>query len=79
VAVETHGAASFHASHVANKHIAIPEINTIAKSLGAKKISKLTFNLSREHSGHVNAIPVSDAQAANATWRFAGTNLCGFS
>ena len=77
VAVETHGAASFYASHKSGEHIAIPNINTIAKSMGAKKISKLTFELSRQHPGDVKAILVSDAQAANATWRFAGyQHLC---
>lgn len=76
MAVETYGAASFHASHVANKLVAIPNIDTIAKSLGAKKISNLTFNLSRQHSGHVSAMLVSDAQAAYAAWRLAGNNLC---
>lgn len=70
--VETHGAASFYASHNANEHVGIPEIDTIAKSLGAKKISKFTYDLSRRHSGHVSAMLVSDAQAANAAWRFAG-------
>ena len=73
--VETHGAASFHASHTAGEHIAIPQIDTIAKSLGAKKISKITFDLSRQHPGHVSAMLVSDAQAANATWRFAGKQI----
>jgi L-serine/L-threonine ammonia-lyase len=72
VGVETHGAASFYASHTAGEHVGIPEIDTIAKSLGAKKISKFTYDLSRRHSGHVSAVLVSDAQAANATWRFAG-------
>jgi L-serine/L-threonine ammonia-lyase len=71
VAVETNGAASFYASHVAKEHVAISEITSIAKSLGAKKISKITFDLSQQHPGHVNAMLVSDAQAANATWRFA--------
>jgi L-serine/L-threonine ammonia-lyase len=71
VGVETYGAASFHASYIANEHVEIPRIDTIAKSLGAKKISKVTYDLSRQHPGHVSAMLVSDAQAANATWRFA--------
>ena len=79
MAVETHGAASFHASHVAGENVAIPQIDSIAKSLGAKKISKLTFDLSQKHPGRVGAMLVSDAQAANATWRFAGTFLSNFS
>jgi L-serine/L-threonine ammonia-lyase len=72
VGVETHGAASFHASFVAGQHVAIPEISSIAKSLGAKKISKITYDLCRQHPGYVNTMVVSDAQAANASWRFAG-------
>jgi L-serine/L-threonine ammonia-lyase len=71
VGVETYGAASFHASYTANEHVEIPRIDTIAKSLGAKKISKVTYDLSRQHPGHVSAMLVSDTQAANATWRFA--------
>jgi L-serine/L-threonine ammonia-lyase len=74
VAVETHGAASFHASFTAKEHISIPKIDTIAKSLGAKKISKITFDLAMKHPGHVSAILVSDAQAANASWKFASSN-----
>ena len=74
VAVETTGAGSFHASHVAGQLVGIPEITSIAKSLGAKKISQLTFDLAQQHSGLVNSVLVSDAQAANATWRFASTS-----
>jgi L-serine/L-threonine ammonia-lyase len=74
VAVETHGAASFHASYTAKQHISIPKLDTIAKSLGAKKISKITFDLAMKHNGHVRAILVSDAQAANASWKFASTS-----
>jgi L-serine/L-threonine ammonia-lyase len=75
VGVETHGSASFHAAWKAGEHVGIPEINTIAKSLGAKKISSITFNLMKHHRGHVKAMVVSDAQAANASWRFAGHHL----
>ena len=71
VGVETHGAASFYAAHTAGKYIGIDKIDTIAKSLGAKKISKLTFDLSQRHPGHVASMLVTDTQAANATWRFA--------
>jgi L-serine/L-threonine ammonia-lyase len=74
VAVETHGAASFYAAHTTGKHVGIEKIDTIAKSLGATKISKLTFDLSRQHQGHVSSMLVSDAQAANATWRFASSD-----
>ena len=70
--VETEGSASFWAAHEAGELVGIPEINTIAKSLGARKISRATFNLMIRHPGHVSAMVVSDAQAANASWRFAG-------
>jgi L-serine/L-threonine ammonia-lyase len=73
VAAETQGAASFHASFTAKEHISIPKIDTIAKSLGAKKISKITFDLAMKHPGHVSAMLVSDAQAANASWKFASS------
>ena len=72
IAVETHGSGSFYASHVSGKHVAIPKLDTIAKSLGAKKISKITFDLSRQHPGTVQALLVSDAQAADSACRFAG-------
>jgi L-serine/L-threonine ammonia-lyase len=72
VGVETYGAASFHEAWKAGEHVGIPELDTIAKSLGAKKISKLTFDLMKRHPGCVSAVTVSDAQAANASWRFAG-------
>ena len=77
IAVETHGAGSFYASHVSGKHVSIPKIDTIAKSLGAKKISKITFNLSRQHPGLVQAILVSDAQAADSACRLAGISKRG--
>jgi len=72
VGVETHGAASFHTAWKTGELVGIPEINTIAKSLGAKTISRITFDLMKRHPGHVNAMVVSDGQAANASWRFAG-------
>jgi L-serine/L-threonine ammonia-lyase len=75
VAVETTGAGSFHAAHVAGKLVGIPEITSIAKSLGAKKISRLTFDLAQQHGGPVQSVLVSDVQAANATWRFASRTI----
>jgi L-serine/L-threonine ammonia-lyase len=73
VAVETTGAGSFHAAYTAGQLVGIPAITSLAKSLGAKKISQITFNLAQQHAGPVKSILVSDTQAANATWRFAST------
>jgi L-serine/L-threonine ammonia-lyase len=75
VGVETEGAASFNASFKAKQHIPIPELTSAAKSLGAKKISKLTFELFMRHPGHVNSVLVTDAQAAMGAVKFAGISL----
>jgi L-serine/L-threonine ammonia-lyase len=73
VGVETEGAASFNASFKARQHISIPVLTSAAKSLGAKKISKMTFDLFMQHPGHVNSLLVTDAQAAMGAVHFAGT------
>jgi L-serine/L-threonine ammonia-lyase len=68
LAVETQGADSLHAASLANVHIGIDKISSIATSLGAKKVAKRAFELLNEHQiiSHV----VTDAEAINGCYRF---------
>ena len=68
LAVETKGADSFRAAFLANKHVGIDSINSIATSLGAKKIAKRAFELLNEHRiiSHV----VTDDDAVNGCYNF---------
>lgn len=68
LAVETKGADSLRAAFLANKHIGIDIINSIATSLGAKKVAKRAFELLNEHQ-IVNHI-VTDKEAINGCYRF---------
>ncbi len=69
IAAETIGAASLQASLEANKHIEIDSINTIATSLGAKKIATETYCWTKRHQilSHV----VSDEEALDSVCQFA--------
>ena len=49
LAVETVGADSFSTACLANEHIGIEKITSIATSLGAKTVAKHAFNLRNEH------------------------------
>lgn len=69
IGVETEGAASFDAALKANKVVTIDKIDTIATSLGAKRITDELFQWSKEHP--VSNIVVSDKSAANAARQFA--------
>ena len=68
LAVETEGAASLRAASLANKHVGIKNITSIATSLGAKKVAKRAFDLLKAHQiiSHV----VTDAQAVSVCYRF---------
>ncbi len=68
LAVETKGADSFRAAFLANKHVGIDSIRSIATSLGAKKIAKRAFELLNEHQiiSHV----VTDDDAVNGCYNF---------
>ena len=68
LAVETKGADSLHAASLANKHIGIDSINSIATSLGAKKVAKRAFELLNEHQ-IINHI-VTDKDAVNGCYSF---------
>lgn len=69
IGVETDGAASFDAALKAGKVVTIDEINTIATSLGAKRICQNLFDWTQDHD--ISNIVVSDHSAANAARRFA--------
>jgi len=66
--VETEGSASFATALKENKLISLPEINTIASSLGAKQICKKLFDWRKNHPLH--ALTVTDCQAIRACYTF---------
>ena len=66
--VETTGAASFYESWHAQKVIELKEINTIANTLGAKKITESALSLAK--SFQVTPLLVSDDDAVKATQLF---------
>lgn len=69
IAVETQGAASFHASIEAGTLVTLPEITSIAVTLGARRVAQTAFDWRRRHELH--AVTVSDGQAVDACLRFA--------
>jgi len=66
-AVETHGADSLAQSLQAQQRISLPEISSIATSLGAKQVSEQAFELSQQHN--VQSLLVSDQAAVQACQR----------
>lgn len=68
LAVETQGADSLHAAALAQQHIGIDSINSIATSLGAKKVAKRAFELLNEHQ-IINHL-VTDREAIDGCYRF---------
>lgn len=69
IAVETEGAASLHAAIRAGEPVMLPAIESIATSLGARRVAQQAFDWTRRHD--VRSVTVSDAQAINACRRFA--------
>ncbi|WP_105531761.1 pyridoxal-phosphate dependent enzyme [Solimicrobium silvestre] len=69
IAVETEGAASFHAAVQAGELVTLPAITSIATTLAARRVAKHAFELTRSHVIH--SVTVSDKQAVDACWRFA--------
>lgn len=68
IAVETHGAASFHAAVQAGQGVAIERIDSIATSLGAKRVCEQAV---KELAAHpIHSVLVSDQQALQACERF---------
>ncbi len=67
IAVETHGAASFHAAVQAGQSVAIEHIESIATSLGAKRVCDQAVRCLAVHPIH--SVLVSDQQALQACER----------
>lgn len=68
IAAETKGAASFAASHAAGKLVELDKIETIATSLGARKIAAETLEMSKNFD--VDSYVISDQQALSAAGGF---------
>ena len=68
VAVETEGAASFHAAFKAGRAVQLEQINSIATSLGAKRVCDQAVQCAKERPMH--SVVVSDASALSACERF---------
>ncbi|KAG0288826.1 hypothetical protein BGZ96_007448 [Linnemannia gamsii] len=68
LAVETHGANSFQQSVLAGELVTLPRITSIATTLGAKRVSAKSLELSMVHP--VAPFGVSDAMASSACWQF---------
>lgn len=68
LAVETEGADSLSASLKAGQHVEIDKIESIATSLGAKKVAKAAYNWCKNHEviSHV----VSDTEAIDSCLKF---------
>ena len=64
IAVETEGAHSFSKSLKAGRLEKLPEITSIATSLGAKQVCEESLELSKQH--HIESIVVSDRSAVSA-------------
>lgn len=71
VAVETQGADSLNASVVAGRHTQLPEMTSIATSLGATRVCPQTWTWSQHPDGLLQSMVVSDADAAVSCVLFA--------
>ncbi|MDN4627721.1 pyridoxal-phosphate dependent enzyme [Erwinia sp. PsM31] len=68
IAVETEGAASFHAALQAGHTVELAAINSVAGSLGAKRVSEQSLRCAATHPIH--SALVTDSQAIAACSRF---------
>lgn len=69
LALETQGANSLDTSLKEGKLVTLPEITSIATSLGAKKVAEKAFELGKRKN--VRSVVLSDAEAAMGCWRLA--------
>ncbi len=69
VAVETHGTASLHAALAAGHLVRLPEIRSVAKTLGAAQVAQGAFERAQRRGVH--SVLVSDEQALRACRQFA--------
>ena len=74
ITVETEGAESFALSVKANELITLPGITSIAKTLGATRVSEQAFQYSKEHK--IISKVVTDSEAVDALCRFADDHRC---
>jgi L-serine/L-threonine ammonia-lyase len=68
IAVETDGADSLSASLKAGELVTLSEISSIAKSLGAKTVSKKTLEWDKQHD--IRSVVVTDKEAVSACFKF---------
>jgi L-serine/L-threonine ammonia-lyase len=71
IAVETEGAASYAAALAAGEPVTLPDITSIATSLGARRVMAHALALAQQHP--IDSVVVSDRQAVQACSRFADT------
>lgn len=69
IAVETAGAESLHAAMLAGELVELPEITSIAKCLGARRVADAALKWTRKHA--VQSVVVSDDSAVRACLEFA--------
>jgi L-serine/L-threonine ammonia-lyase len=69
LAVETEGAAAFARAVEAGEPVTLERIDTVASSLGARRVAEAAFDWSRRRP--ITPVVVSDAQAVRACARFA--------
>lgn len=68
IAVETHGADSYSQARSSNTHIKLPQISSIASSLGATQVARQAFELHQSQT--IQPVVVSDTQAVAACAKF---------
>ena len=61
LAIETEGANSLHNSYTQNKYVSIDSINSIATSLGTKKVARHAYDLSKENNIFCKLVTDKDA------------------
>jgi L-serine/L-threonine ammonia-lyase len=69
IAVETEGAASLNSAIKAGELVTLSQINSIATSLGAKRVAQHAFDLTRQHE--IISVTVTDEEALDACVQFA--------
>jgi len=68
LAVETRGADSFSQALKAGQPVELPAIQSIASSLGARKVAQQAFEMTQQHA--IRSVVVSDRQAVKACMAF---------
>ncbi|OJD32744.1 tryptophan synthase beta subunit-like plp-dependent enzyme [Diplodia corticola] len=71
LAMETRGTDSLAKALEAGELVALEEIGSEARSLGARRVSEETFRLAREEWRNVRSVVLDDREAAMGCWRLA--------